>query len=140
MELIEMGKNFQKTIDSNVLIGVFLPGDRLEEKATEILKKINTSEKRLFVHPLVLIEVLSILKYKGGLELAIKSKKIILSNFESEEKLGSITKRAGRIFEKYRKIGMVDAILLDYCLDNKVELVTLDKEMEKIWEKLKRRN
>ncbi|MFZ2152811.1 MAG: PIN domain-containing protein [Microgenomates group bacterium] len=136
MEQIEMEKYSQKAIDSNVLVGVFLPDDRLEHKALEIFRKLGKGGFGIYVHPLVLIETLSILKYKGGVKLAIESKKTILSNFLTDNNMGLVSESSEKYFEKYANIGMVDAILLDYCLKNKMELITLDKTLNEVWKRL----
>ena len=123
-------------IDSNVLVGLFLPGDRLNNRAFEVMNELEKEKKKLFVHPLVLIETLSILKYRNSLKLAIEAKKIILKSFVTDRNLGIISEKAEKIFERYEKMGLVDTILIDYCLTNKLELITFDKEMDKLWRKL----
>jgi len=135
-----MDKSSQILIDSNVLIGAFLPGDRLESRANDELKRIEELSLKKIIHPLVFTETLSILKYKGGLDLALDAKKIIENNFRVITVFGKITPRVEKIFAKYENVGMVDAMLIDYCLVNKAELITLDTKMKEIWQKLKRKN
>lgn len=137
MERTEMEKYTQKTIDSNVLIGLFLPGDRLRKRSYEVMNKLEKEKIKIFIHPLVLIETLSILKYRNGLELAVEAKKMILKSFVTDRNLGIMSEKAEKIFDKYEKVGLIDTMLIDYCLTNKLELITFDNEMNEIWKKLK---
>jgi len=129
-------------LDSNVIYALYLDDDRLHSKAREKLEKLSKKKAKLLLHPLVLIEILSLIKYRAGLE----SVKAVMTDFDNVKKYLKIDEpiilslETYKIFEKYPKIGVVDAGLIDYCLKNKVNLVTFDKEMDEVWRKLKTKN
>ena len=95
------------------------------------------------MHHLVIIETLSILKYKRFKpEILKKIKSHIFGSIETEIIKGSelnLSKKMWGWFEKVNRLGLVDVILLDHCLKNKMELTTFDKEMGEVWDKLKGR-
>jgi len=141
MELTEMEKNY--LLDTNILFAIYTENDRLNARAREIIGEISKNKNiKLLLHPLVLVETLSLLKYRSGIEgekmvrkeLFDPKKYLIL-----EETIGLDT-RTIKTFEKEPEIGIIDTILIQYCLDKKIELVTLDREMENVWKKLQKTN
>jgi len=141
MELTEMEKNY--LLDTNILFAIYTENDRLNARAREIIGEISKNKNiKLLLHPLVLVETLSLLKYQSGIEgekivrkeLFDPKKYLIL-----EETIGLDT-RTIKTFEKEPEIGIIDTILIQYCLDKKIELVTLDREMENVWKKLQKTN
>lgn len=140
MELIEMAENY--LLDTNVIYALYLDDDRLHSRAVNELSKFSKREFKLLLHPLVLIETLSLVKYRSGME----GLKLLMKELNDEKKYLKIdepivlTEKTYKIFEKYPRIGLVDASLIDYCLKNKMNLVTFDKEMDEVWRKLKIRN
>ncbi|MFA6184572.1 MAG: PIN domain-containing protein [Candidatus Shapirobacteria bacterium] len=131
-------------VDSCVWIAFYDVNDRQHDKAVDIFQKLQKKNDRPLIHLLVLIETLSILKYKRILKNDLKKIKISMLNnkifgFINETKLDF----DGKVFDnlyKDNKMGLVDLILLDYCKKNKVDLVTLDKAMNEEWRKLKAKN
>lgn len=138
MELTEMAENY--LLDSNVLYALYLDEDRLHSKAVKKISELAKKKKsKLLVHPLVLIEILSLIKYRSGIEsamLVINDLSNIKKYLKIEEPI-ILNTETYKIFEKYPKIGLIDASLINYCLKNKINLVTFDVEMDKIWGKLK---
>lgn len=131
-------------IDSCVWIALYDKNDRQHKKAVKLFEEIRKKQPKIIWHFLVLIETLSILKYK---KFDINTlKKIRVQAFEAKNiKLIStvgidLSLKVWGWFEEQNKLGLVDVVLLDYCVKNEVELVTFDKEMEEIWKKLKGRN
>jgi len=130
-------------LDTNVLFAFYTENDRLNAKARDLLVKISKIKNiRLLLHPLVLFETLSLIKYRSGIsgeKLARKElydpKKYLIIEEVFDLNMGII-----KMFEKEPSIGIIDTVLIQYCLKNKVELVTLDKDMEAVWRKLKRRD
>ena len=136
-----MGKNY--LLDTNVLFAVYTEDDRLNAKAREILGEISKKHDiKLLLHPLVLVETLYLVKYRSG----INGEKIVRKELFDPKKYlileETINLNSGiiKMFEKEPGIGVIDTMLIQYCLKNKVELVTLDREMENIWKRLKGRN
>lgn len=130
-------------LDSNVLYALYLDEDRLHSKAAEKILELSKKKKsKLLIHPLVLIEILSLIKYRSGIKnamLVINDLNKIKKYLKIEEPI-ILTAEIYKIFEKYPKIGLIDASLISYCLKNKIELVTFDKEMDEVWTKLKSKN
>lgn len=134
-----MAKSCRITIDSNVLLAVFLPQDRLKETAIKELKGIKKKEPEIIIHPLVLIETLSLLKYRGGIGLAMEAEREMAENFQLINEAIIINKKAKKYFQSLPKIGLIDAMLIDWAIKNRCKLLTLDKEMEAAYLRLKRR-
>jgi predicted nucleic acid-binding protein len=136
-----MEKNY--LVDTNVLFAIFTESDRLNVKAVELMEKFALMKNiKFLIHPLVIIETLSLIKYRSGIEGEKTARKELFDpkKYEILEVKISLDIKTMKIFEKENDIGIIDTILIRYCLDNKIELVTFDKEMERIWKKLRRRN
>jgi predicted nucleic acid-binding protein len=130
-------------LDSNILYALYVDEDRLHSKAVKKIFELSKKKKsKLLIHPLVLIEILSLVKYRNGIESAL----LVINDLSKINKYLKIeepiifTTEIYKIFEKYPRIGLIDASLINYCLKNKINLVTFDKEMEKIWNELEARN
>lgn len=128
-------------VDSCVWIAFFDINDRQHKKAIEIFQNLQEREVRPVVHLLVLIETLSILKYKGVLKKNLQKIKESMLNGQifdliDETKLDFNEKVFCKLYED-NKMGLVDLILLDYCEKNKLDLVTLDKAMSEEWKRVR---
>jgi predicted nucleic acid-binding protein len=137
----EMEKRY--LLDSSVLYAIYTTEDRLSVKADELLKKISKEkETKLVVHPLVIIEVLSLIKYRAGIASEKFARKEIFdtNKYEILKVTINLTMKTINNFEKNESVGIIDMILIEYCLDNQIELLTFDKKMNEVWKKLKRRN
>lgn len=124
-------------IDSCVWIAFYDVNDRQHNKAVDIFQKLQKNNIRPLVHLLVLIETLSVLKYKKILKNDLKKIKMSMLNsrifdFINETKLDFNEKVFDKLY-KDNKMGLIDLILLDYCKKNKIDLVTLDKAMDEEW-------
>lgn len=131
-------------VDSCVWVAFYDINDRQHYKAVNIFKKLQRENIKPLVHLLVLIETLSILKYKRILKNELKKIKTSMLNSQIFDFIGEAKLDINeKIFEKLyddNRMGLVDLILLDYCKENKISLVTLDKAMEKTWKELDSRN
>jgi len=130
-------------VDSCVWIAFYDETDRQHIKAVKFFRRANNGNNVFVMHHLVIIETLSILKYKRFKpEILKKIKSHIFGSIETEIIKGSelnLSKKMWGWFEKVNRLGLVDVILLDHCLKNKMELTTFDKEMGEVWDKLKGR-
>lgn len=134
-----MVKNY--LLDSNIVYGLYDEQDRLHLRAIEEVNKLSKSGRAvIWLHDLVIIEVLTLIKYRQGLkaEKAVKKELFDKNKYKQTEETAKLTERSINIFEKVEKIGLIDAILIDYCLTNKIELVTFDKKMAEVSKKLRR--
>ena len=141
MELTEKVKSCQKLIDSSVLYDIFVSNDRLDIRAKELLRKLAKSRAILLIHPLVIIEVLSLIKYRVGVEGEKIARKELydIGKYRVLEIKTGLSKQILDLFEKNREIGLIDAILIQYCLEKKTGLVTFDKKQEEVWRRLRKK-
>lgn len=124
-------------VDSCVWVAFFDINDRQHEKAVKVFQNLQKKEVKVVIHLLVLIETLSILKYKGIVKSNLKKIKEKMLNgrifeFVGETKLDINEKFFEKLFDNNR-MGLVDLILLDYCEKNEIDLMTLDKSMALEW-------
>lgn len=130
-------------IDSNVLYAIFVKEDRLHVETDKLLKRISKEHgSKLVVHPLVIIEVLSLIKYRAGIVSEKLARKEIynIKKYEVLDETINLTVKTINNFEKHENVGIIDMILIEYCLNNRIELLTFDKKMGEVWKKLKRGN
>ncbi|MBI2465235.1 PIN domain-containing protein [Candidatus Shapirobacteria bacterium] len=127
-------------IDSCVWIAFYDKNDRQHEKAVEYFEKNKEKQFLYVIHFLVLIETLSILKYKKFDPEILKEIRRHASGTEEIEivKRGEInlSPKMWGLFETVNRLGVVDVILLDYCLKNNMEIVTFDVALNELWKKL----
>lgn len=131
-------------IDSCVWIAFYDVNDRQHNKSVDIFRTLQRKNIKPLVHLLVLIETLSILKYKRILKNELKKIKTSMLNSQIFDFIGETKLDINeKIFEKLyddNRMGLVDLILLGYCKENKIDLMTLDKAMEKSWKELNLKN
>lgn len=133
-----MGRN-SFLLDSNVLIGLLDKNDRLHQRAKSALISFKEKNPVLIIHPLVYIETLTILKYKqrqeGGVNFVACKKNLDNIRVWSQISWGGINRKGkgAKLFLADNNLGLVDAILIQECLDNNYELITFDKELARIW-------
>lgn len=126
-------------LDSNVLIGLLDKNDRLHQRAKSALISFKEKNPVLIIHPLVYIESLTILKYKqrqeGGVNFVMCKQNLDNIRVWSQISWGGINQKGkgAKLFLSDNNLGLVDAILIQECLDNNYELITFDKELEKTW-------
>jgi len=128
-------------VDSSLLVSLFNSEDRQHRRAILRIGRLSGEETCVLIHPLVFIETLSVLKYKAK-KIELKETRKVLEDkkrFKKIEEGISVDEGAIEIFERYEKIGMIDAILIQEAIRNGWELVTFDKKMEEVWKRLKRR-
>jgi predicted nucleic acid-binding protein len=128
-------------IDSCVWIALYDPNDRQHKKAIDLFTKIKSKNNIYVMHYLALIETLTILKYKKiDIKVINKIRNIIFKSIDIEIVNNvslNLSKKMWGKFELNNKLGLVDVILLDYCLTNKCRMITFDKELNGIWMKTK---
>lgn len=124
-------------IDSCVWIALYDLNDRQHNKAVHVFKKIETQQLEIVVHALVVVETLSIMKYKKILGEDLEKIRINLIDRQKNNYISQIivepTKDNWKMLEADNKMGLVDILLLDCCRKNNLELVTFDKHLAEIW-------
>lgn len=129
-------------IDSSVIIAFFNLGDSLHKKAKIFFDSRKDERKNLLLHPLVFSESLSILKMKTSLQVLRDSRDALLDreSFLPIESISIFSFEGGAwgYFNAKNNLSFVDAAVLDYCLENGSELITFDKELDKIYKRQRR--
>jgi len=122
-------------LDSSFLIAFLNPKDVLTKKAVEIMKNKSQEDIELLIHPLVIIETLTVLKMRTKMDDVRKYENIIFSEvFNIIDDLEFDYKRKSQwliFFNKANEMSVVDCILLDYSIKNRLELLTFDKRLER---------
>ncbi|PJE66874.1 hypothetical protein COU93_01880 [Candidatus Shapirobacteria bacterium CG10_big_fil_rev_8_21_14_0_10_36_6] len=118
------------------------PNDRQHGKAVSVFKNIERNKQEIVVHALVVVETLSIIKYKKILGRDLEEIRINLIDKRKNNYVSQITIELGKndwkLLEADNKIGLVDILLIDCCRKNNLELVTFDKHLNECWVKGKR--
>lgn len=134
-----MGVN-KVVFDSSVLVAYFNPNDTQTEKAVSLIKKLKKENKKFVLHPLIVIETLSVLKLKVEKEALLICQEILFNPeiFEIENININLVPNdfSFLLFNKIRTLSLIDAVIIDYCLGNNFELLTFDKTMGKEYQKL----
>lgn len=127
-------------LDSSVLVAYFNLNDNQTNKAVSLIKKFKKKNQKFILHPLIVIETLSVLKLKVKKEALIFCQKILFNPeiFETKEEdlILDVNGFSFSLFNKIKTLSLVDAIIIDYCLNNNFELLTFDKVMEQEYRKL----
>ncbi len=128
-------------VDSSILVAFYNPRDSLHSTAVSLLKKLQKKSVRLVLHPLVVIETLTILRMKTDKERYLLCENNMLKsgiyNLIYIPYLPFPHSTAFSIFHEQNDISLVDATLIDYCRKEKKELLTFDKKMNAVYVKLK---
>ena len=131
-------------VDSCAWIALYDKNDKQHSKAVKLFGELSKKQSKIVLHSLVLVEMLSILKYHKHDLKDIENIRLSVTgagNIDlAKTDVFDLDLKMWRLFESKNKLGLVDTVLLDYCLKNKIVLATFDKELEEIWNKLKREN
>lgn len=123
-----------KILDSSVVIALFKIDDAHHEKAKEIFFDADD-----FIIPnYILVEVLSILKMKGGIEAVEKCLQFLYNSegVDIHEIHPETFDEAVTYFTKHKNnLSFTDVLLLILSQKTKISLITFDKELEKISKK-----
>jgi predicted nucleic acid-binding protein len=137
-----MVKNRRYLIDSSVIMALFNEEDRQYKKAIEVFKRIKKEKREIKISCITVVELVSLMKYKKFnswqkySEKLIDGSMFILDNayFFDQNDL------SWELVMKKEKIGMVDAIEIEHCLQNDEELLSFDEAQNKVWKELDLKN
>lgn len=128
-------------VDSSILVAFYNPKDSQHTAAVSLIEKLEKKSVRLVLHSLVVIESLTILRMRADKDkYHICEHHMLLSgsyNLIYIPYLPFPQSTAFRIFHENKDISLIDATLLDYCRREKKELLTFDKKMQAVYDKLK---
>lgn len=137
-----MVKNRKYLIDSSVVMALFNEEDRQYKKAIETFKRIKKEKREIKISCITVMELVSLMKYKKfdgwqkyG-EKLIDGSMFLLDNTYFFD----VNDLSWNLVLKKEKIGMVDAIEIEHCLQNDEELLSFDKAQYKIWKELDSKN
>ena len=137
-----MVKNKRYLIDSSVVMALFNEEDRQYKKAIETFKRIKKEKREIKISCITVMELVSVMKYKNFngwqkySEKLVDGSMFILDNayFFDQNDL------SWNLVMKKEKIGMVDAIEIEHCLQNDEELLSFDEAQNRAWKELEARN
>src|SRR3990167_8716282 len=113
-------------LDSSVLIAFFNPKDSQHKKGVKAFKNLEEQEALLYLHPLVVVETLTVLKQRINIILLKEIESIIFNReiFERVEFDLNIRQNSQLIetFNKVKNISVVDAVLLMVSRELRLEL------------------
>lgn len=137
-----MVKNRRYLIDSSVVMALFNEEDRQYKKAIETFKRIKKEKRDIRISCITVVELVSLMKYKKFdgwqkyCDKLVDGSMFLLDNayiFDQND-------LSWDLMMKKEKIGMVDAIEIEHCLQNDEELLSFDEAQNKIWKELDLKN
>ena len=124
-----MVKNRRYLIDSSVVMALFNEEDRQYKKTIEVFKRIKKEKREIKISCITVMELVSLMKYKNfngwqkyG-EKLVDGSMFILDNAYTFDQ----NDLSWDLVMKKEKIGMVDAIEIEHCLQNDEELLSFDE-------------
>lgn len=133
-----MVKNKKRLIDSSVVMALFNEEDRQHDDAVEVFKSIKTEKLLVKICCVTIVELVSLMKYRKINRWQKYVKKLVDGSmfFVDNAYFFDQNDLSWELTLKEENIGMVDAIEIEHCLQNKEELLTFDKKQESIYRKL----
>lgn len=130
--------NRRYLIDSSVIMALFNEEDRQHNKATEVFKRIKKEKRGIKISCLTVMEIVSLMKYRNFNGWQKYSEKLVNGSmfFMDNAYFFDQNDLSWDLVLKKEKIGMIDAIEIEHCLQNNEELLTFDKAQEKVWREL----
>ncbi len=133
-----MAKSRRYLIDSSVVIALFNEEDNQYKKAIEVFERVKKEKGEIKILCVTVVELVSLMKYrkfngwqKYG-EKLVDGSMFILDNtyfFDQNDLSWNLVMKKGRI-------GMVDAIEIEHCLQNDEELLSFDEAQNRVWKEL----
>ena len=122
-----------KILDTSVYVSAFLDNDSNHEEWLRILSDIN---EKIILHYLIFQEILTILTYKHSKELAekfsdfiLEDSRFVIINWEIMEELNFWK-------ELDKKVSYIDIIVIYTAIKYKIDLISFDLDMNKIYKNL----
>jgi len=133
-----MVKNRRYLIDSSVVIALFNEEDRQHKKAIETFKRIKKEKREIKISCVTVMELVSLMKYKKFNGWQKYNEKLIDGSmfFLDNAYFFDQNNLSWNLVMKKEKIGMVDAIEIEHCLQNDEELLSFDEAQNKVWKEL----
>jgi len=137
-----MARNKYGLIDSSVVMALFNGEDRQYKKAVEVFKTIKKKKIQVRICCVTIIELVSLMKYKKINQWQKYCNKLIDGKmfYIDNVYFFDVNDMSWKLTLKEENIGMVDAIEIEHCLQNREELITFDKKQEEVYKKLLRKS
>lgn len=124
-------------LDTSVWIALLDQNDSCRNRAIKIVANINSGFLKVFDH--IYSEVLTVLRNKA---LEQECPKFVNFLQTTKIKVNLINENmltlANFFFFQYKKLSFTDCLLLAAAKTTNAELITFDKELKKIWEKMQK--
>lgn len=113
--------------------------DRQHSKALAVFERIRQEKLSVKISCITIVEMVSLMKYRKIKNWQKYARKLIDGSFFLVDNTYSFTPNdlSWKLTLREENIGMVDAIEIEYCLKDKTELITFNKNQEKVWKKLR---
>lgn len=133
-----MTKNKRYLIDSSVVMALFNEEDNQHQKAIETFKRIKKEKREIKISCITIMELVSLMKHRKINGWQKYSEKLVNGSmfFMDNAYFFDQNDLSWDLVIKKEKIGMVDAIEIEHCLQNDEELLSFDKAQNKIWMEL----
>jgi len=122
-------------IDSSVWIAFWLTTDSQHAKGLELVKNFSAQSK-IYTHSIIATEVLTVLRNRKARNIDIIYREILDEIYGTFDNTPLDLASIQPFFVKFPKLSIVDAFLLYLSWDKNYTLVTLDKNLYKIAQKL----
>jgi len=122
-------------VDANVWVGNLLLSDSNYQKASQLIKQVS-KKYSLYVSHTVVAETLTVLRIKKHPDISTVYNKFLSQEYAFLDNTPLDLASIQPFFVKFPKLSIVDAFLLYLSWDKNYTLVTLDKNLYKIAQKL----
>lgn len=121
-------------IDSNLLVALYNPSDNQHLKARNLIESLSKKENEFFIHSLIILEVLTVLKQKSPPKIFKMVKNYLFNpacyTLLKEKFFLQADDFVFKIFEENKKLSLVDAKIIEVSLLNNLALLTLDRNLK----------
>lgn len=133
-----MVKSRKRLIDSSVVMALFNLEDRQHKKAIGVFRLVKKEKLRMTICCLTIVELVSLMKYREINNWQKYANKLLDGSLFYVDNAYFLDPKdlSWKLTLKEEKIGMVDAIEIEHCLQNDEELITFDKKQEVVYQKL----
>lgn len=124
-------------LDSSIIIAYFNPNDSCHIQAVKLIKKSIEDGGILFIHLLAFVECLQILKMRASADVIRLFKETVIRrqaiSLIETTRLPSEKSLSFTLFHAQNNLSFIDAVQIEYALHENMKLITLDKELQKVY-------
>lgn len=133
-----MVKNKNRLIDSSVVMALFNLEDSQHNKAIKVFADIKKEKLRVKICCITIIELISLMKYRKINHWQKYSEKLIDGSlfYVDNAYFMDVDDLSWKLTMQEKRIGMVDAIEIEHCIQNNEELISFDEKQNEVYQKL----